>query len=98
MAFLGETPETKYPKQETRQLLSSLFLVVLSGANILTTGPIKFHVISEQKNAPPTEPQKKPSPTYAGQCDPNTPNYRKDLKDWRYGDERDFECFVLDEY
>jgi hypothetical protein len=98
MAFLNGTQGTKDPDQETRQLLISLFLVVLSGATILTTGPMTLHVVSEQKNAPQTDPQKKPSPTYVGQCDPNTPNYRKDLKDWRYGDERDFECFMLDEY
>ncbi len=34
---------------------------------------------------------------YAGRCDPDTPCYRSDLKNWRYGDARDFECFILDE-
>ncbi|WP_457797715.1 hypothetical protein [Methylocystis sp. S23] len=41
----------------------------------------------------------RPAPSYAGDCGPNPPpGYRYDLKNWRSGFNRDFDCYVLDEY
>ena len=42
----------------------------------------------------------RPAPSYVGDCGPNyPPGYRYDLKNWtsRFA-ERDFSCYVLDEY
>ncbi len=44
---------------------------------------------------PPRRPERCPF-HYAGACDPDTPCYRKDLKNWRFGGARDFECFIID--
>ncbi len=51
--------------------------------------------------AHPSEPESRihnRTPEFMGDCQPNTAGYRKDLRGWRYGDDRDFECFILDEY
>jgi hypothetical protein len=41
----------------------------------------------------------KPTAPYVGDCGPNPPpGYRYDLKNWRSGFNRDFSCYVLDEY
>ncbi|WP_442754683.1 hypothetical protein ACNHKD_17065 [Methylocystis sp. JAN1] len=54
------------------------------------------------KNIPPPPPPYRvgrPAPSYAGDCGPNPPpGYRYDLKKWRSGFSRDFDCYVLDEY
>lgn len=47
---------------------------------------------------PPARIQRS-QPSYAGDCGPNPPpGYRWDLKGWRSGDDRDFYCYMLDEY
>jgi hypothetical protein len=38
-------------------------------------------------------------PTYAGDCRfPYPPGYRYDLRHWRTGFDRDFSCYMLDDY
>ncbi len=38
-------------------------------------------------------------PTYAGDCKfPYPPGYRYDLRNWRTGFDRDFSCYILDDY
>jgi hypothetical protein len=48
---------------------------------------------------PPAYRIQRPEPSYAGDCGPNPPpGYRWDLKNWRSGFNRDFYCYMLDEY
>jgi hypothetical protein len=48
---------------------------------------------------PPPYRTHRSTPSYAGDCGPNPPpGYRWDLKDWRSGFNRDFYCYMLDEY
>lgn len=38
-------------------------------------------------------------PSYAGDCKfPYPPGYRYDLRNWRTGFDRDFSCYILDDY
>lgn len=48
---------------------------------------------------PPPYRMERPGPSYAGDCGPNPPpGYRSDLHGWRSGFNRDFDCYMLDEY
>jgi hypothetical protein len=52
-----------------------------------------------RQKAPLCCQESKPVPSYAGDCGPNPPpGYRHDLKDLVTGFNRDFYCYMLDEY
>jgi hypothetical protein len=74
-----------------RTIASALLIVIAADPSSAMAGP-------RRPFGPPIQKQSDETPEFAGRCPPNTPGYRRDLRDWRYGDARDFQCFVVDEY
>lgn len=74
-----------------RAIASALLVVAATASSSAMAGPRRSFGAAPQRQADE-------APEFAGRCPPNTPGYRRDLKDWRYGDARDFQCFVVDEY
>lgn len=73
-----------------RTVASALLLVVAIASSCAVAAPRRPSELQIQKHDE--------APEFAGRCPSDTPGYRKDLREWRYGDERDFQCFILDEY
>lgn len=73
-------------------LVASLALVASSSAT-LARGAARQYWGGNLMMAP----QPRCRTHYAGQCDVNDPCALHGLKDWRYGGQRDFECFIVDE-
>ncbi len=75
-----------------RLVIASMMAAVSGSAPLpgATAGELWGHAL--------TPPQQTRCRThYAGHCDPRDPCFRFDLRKWRYGGQRDFECFALDE-
>lgn len=79
----------------TARLRPQLWITVLSALAtwISATAAIGAEA-SQRTERRPTATQS--APHYAGNCDHNARDARREPP--RYGDDRDFECFIFDEY
>jgi hypothetical protein len=72
-------------------LLSGFFLAATTGASLAMPSGVPTESLSNAQAVAKAS-------YYAGACRLPHPCYRYDLKDWRYGDERDYFCFMIGDY